>query len=161
MERFVKRHEHRIIGILSGFDRLLFRGNLASICHQGGMDLFLSSQRIVYKDFSSFAQRVSDRLKPRAEQIAQQAGRPLIYEPSSKKSKEESALQIAKKDNLREGLICVLSCVEPCQSFGIAKIAPANSFLGWFRSASVCICTFIFSTVNLASCPSAYRLGCR
>ena len=54
MERFVKRYADRIVGSIAGFDRILFRGNLSSICHVGGMDRFLSSQRVLYKDFSVF-----------------------------------------------------------------------------------------------------------
>ena len=31
MERFLERHKDRIIGVLSGFDRVLFRGSLRAI----------------------------------------------------------------------------------------------------------------------------------
>jgi len=40
MERFVKRHSDRIVGSIAGFDQMLFRGNLGSICHVEGMDRF-------------------------------------------------------------------------------------------------------------------------
>ena len=63
MERFVKRHADRIVGSIAGFDRILFKGNLSSICHREGMELFLSSQRVLHKDFSAFVQRLSKRLK--------------------------------------------------------------------------------------------------
>ena len=63
MERFVKRHGDRIVGSIAGFDRILFRGNLSSICHVEGMDRFLSSQRVLYKDFRGFVQRISKRVK--------------------------------------------------------------------------------------------------
>lgn len=146
MERFVKRHESRILGMVSGFDRILFRGNLPTICHLEGMKVFLSSQHILYKDFGRFALKISDGLKQRAEQIAPEAGRPFLYEPSSKKSKEETVLQMARKDKVTEGLICVLSWVEPCQSFGIRRDrASKNSFGG---SA-----TQVFAPVLLLSRP--------
>jgi hypothetical protein len=57
MKRFVKRHEGRIVGTIAGFDRVLFRGNLSSICHLGGMDRFLSSQGVLYKDSSPLLRR--------------------------------------------------------------------------------------------------------
>lgn len=47
MERFLARHSSRIAGIVSGFDRLLFRGTLRSISYVEGMDRFLASQRIL------------------------------------------------------------------------------------------------------------------
>lgn len=119
MERFVKRHGDRIVGSIAGFDRILFRGNLSSICHREGMDRFLSSQRVLYKNFSSFVQRFSARLKAHAEQMAAASGCALIHLPSPKESKEERVRQIIEREQLREGLVCVLSCVEPCRSFSI------------------------------------------
>lgn len=119
MERFVKRYGDRIVGSIAGFDRILFRGNLSSICHPEGMDRFLSSQRVLYKDFSTFVQRFSKRVKERAEQIAKESERPVIHLSSPKESKEEFVREIIERDQLTAGLICVLTCVEPCRSFSI------------------------------------------
>jgi len=119
MERFVKRYGDRIVGSIAGFDRILFRGNLSAICHVEGMDRFLSSQRVLYKNYSEFVQRLSRRLKERAEQLAKESGRPLIYLHSPKESKEALVQGIIKHDQISEGLVCVLSCVEPCRSFSI------------------------------------------
>jgi len=119
MERFLKRHGDRVIGSITGFDRVLFRGNLSSICHLTGFDRFLSSQRILYKDFGLFAQKVTAQVKAHAEQLAEASGRPLIHLPSPKTSKEDQARAIMERDGIREGLICVLSCVEPCRTFSV------------------------------------------
>ncbi len=121
MERFLKRHEDRISGTIAGFDRVLFRGSLLSLCHQGGIDRFLSSQRVLCKDFAPFALRITDGLKMHVEKYVQQQKRPLIYLPSSKESKEDTARKIMEQDKIREGLICVLTCVEPCQAFGVRR----------------------------------------
>jgi len=85
------------------------------------MDIFLSSQHVLYKDFSGFAQKISDRLKAHAETMAQRLKRPLVYVVSSKESKEAIARAIMEKDCITDGLICILSCVEPCQSFTIYR----------------------------------------
>jgi hypothetical protein len=119
MERFVKRHGDRISGSIAGFDRVLFRGNLSSICHLKGFDRFLSSQRILYKDFGVFAQKVTAQVKAHAEQLAAASGRPLIHLASPKTSKEDQARAIMERDGITEGLICVLSCVEPCRTFTV------------------------------------------
>jgi hypothetical protein len=123
MERFLERHQNRIIGVLSGFDRMLFRGTLRSISHQVGMDMFLSSQGILYKCFGDFVDKLSDRIKEHAEQLAQKAGRPFRYLASAEEPKEEIARGIMKEDDVRDGLVCVLTCVEPCRSFSIRKNA--------------------------------------
>lgn len=119
MERFVKRHGDRIIGSIAGFDRMLFRGNLSSICHVDGMDRFLSSQRVLYKNYSAFVRRLSQRIKEGAEKMARESGRPWIHLKSPKESKEEFVQQIIEDEQLTAGLVCILSCVEPCRSFSI------------------------------------------
>jgi hypothetical protein len=121
MERFVTRHGDRIVGILSGFDRMLFRGTLRSITYVEGLDKFLSSQHVLYKDFASYVQRLSERLKTHAIAVAAEAGRPFEYVASAQVRKEARARAIADRDGISEGLVCVLSCVEPCHSFTIRR----------------------------------------
>jgi hypothetical protein len=119
MESFIQRHQGDVIGVLGGFDRLLFRGTLRSISYGDGLDRFLGAMGVKYKDFGTFALGLSERLKKHAEAIAQAAGRPFQYLSSSTRSKEQLAQAIAKRDGIEEGLICVLRCVEPCMSFSI------------------------------------------
>lgn len=121
MERFSTRHASRITGILAGFDRMLFRGTLRSISYVDGLDKFLSSQRVLYKDFAAFVERLSARLKTHAETLAADAGRPFEYVASAQVRKDDRARGIAERDHVTEGLVCVLSCVEPCRSYTIRR----------------------------------------
>src|SRR5881397_1526312 len=97
MERFFERHQGRILGVLSGFDRMLFRGTLRSICHLTGMDMFLSSQQVLYKDFGAYVNKLSEQLKAHAAAVAEPAGRPLRYVASADASKEEIARSILEQ----------------------------------------------------------------
>ncbi len=119
MERFLKRHQHRLIAVIAGFDRMLFRGTLLSLVHGQGMAMYLSSQRVLLKDFGRFAQGVSRKIVRFAEEMARKANRPYVYLQSSATSKEDCATRIAQRDHIREGLVCVLSCVEPCYSWTV------------------------------------------
>jgi len=110
VERFLKRHEDRIVGTIAGFDRILFGGTMLSICHVEGMDRFLSSQHVLYKDFGAFAQRISGRLKEQAQALAKEAGREYRYLASPSVSKEEIARKIAERDQITEGLVCPGLC---------------------------------------------------
>jgi hypothetical protein len=121
MERFLERHQGRVVGVLSGFDRILFRGTLRSISYCDGLDRFLRHHGVLYKDFGRFAGGLSRELKDHVEAMIGRSGRPYIYLQSAKRSKEEVALQAAERDGITEGLICVLGCVEPCQSYAIRK----------------------------------------
>ena len=129
MERFLERHQNRVTGVLSGFDRLLFRGTLRSISYRNGMDIFLSSQHVLYKNFGPFAERLSARLKEHAQAMARKQGRPFRYLASPSLSKEDLARQIMDQDGIEEGLICVLSCVEPCKSYAIRRDREARQLL--------------------------------
>lgn len=119
MQGFLKRHEDRVVGVLSGFDRLLFRGTLRCLEYQDGVEAFLATHRVLIKDFGKFAEGLSHEVKEHAKAYAQERGRPLIYLPSTTTSKEDTARRIMKEDRIEEGLICVLSCVEPCMSFSV------------------------------------------
>jgi hypothetical protein len=116
MERFVTRHQDRIAGILTGFDRMLFRGTLRSISHPKGAETWLSSRHVLLKDFAAYAQRLTERLKAHATQIATQTHRPIEYLESSRASKDDRVRAIQARDGITEGLICILSCVEPCRA---------------------------------------------
>ena len=119
MEQFIKQHHECILGILEGFDRVLFRGTLRSIAYGDGLARFLSFKGIRLKAFKSFLGSCSQQIVQHARHLAEQAGRPYRYVPSPKASKESIAREIAERDGIQRGLICVLSCVEPCRSFSV------------------------------------------
>jgi hypothetical protein len=119
MDEFVQRHADSVIGTLSGFDRLLFRGTLMSLSYAKGMDKFLGSQGVLLKDYAKFAQGLSDRLKDHARRTADRLGRPYVYLNRPSQRKEPLARQIMERDGIVEGLICVLGCVEPCRTISV------------------------------------------
>ena len=121
MNEFIERHQEAIAGTLSGFDRVLFRGTLRSLYALSVMDKYLAHNRVLYRDFGEHAQAISERVKRASLARAEREGRPIQYLASSNISKEDIAREIAKREKVREGLICVLSCVEPCVSFDIYR----------------------------------------
>ena len=123
MQGFLDRHERNVVGVLSGFDRILFRGTLRSISYLDGMDKFLGAQHVLYKDFGRFAEGISQTLKEHAHQFAEQQNRPFEYLQSAAISKEDTARQIMQRDGIERGLVCVLSCVEPCQTYALRRDA--------------------------------------
>jgi hypothetical protein len=123
MKRFIQRHAELISGVLSGFDRLRFRGTLRWLAHTQGMQSFLNYAGVLLKDFKSYVQGVTDGVRAATERLAKTAGRPLLFLDSSQISKEETAREIAKRDGIQQGLICVLSAVEPCFSYEVRRDA--------------------------------------
>lgn len=121
MKSFLTRYASEIKGVLSGFDRVRFRGTLRWLAHLQGMGSWLGHTGVLLKDFRSYAMGLTDRIKGSTQELAQQADRPLEYLTSSSIRKEDYARQIAERDNITSGLVCVLSAVEPCMTF---KVGP-------------------------------------
>jgi hypothetical protein len=119
MKQFLERHAGEIIGVLSGFDRVLFRGSLLTISHVQGMDRLLHVFKIPFTRYQNFVLDVTSKLKDHVQEYAEQQGRPLIHLDSPKQSKEEVAQEVLKQKPVREGLICILTCVEQCQTFAV------------------------------------------
>jgi hypothetical protein len=128
MQAFLDRHRQKIIGVLHGYDRLLFRGCLRSISYPNGLGNFLAAHGVRYAQFGVFAQQLSDQLKAHASKIAQESGRPYEYLQAGTRNKEQIALQIAQRDRISQGLICVLRCVEVCKSFGVQREGKEGKF---------------------------------
>lgn len=129
MNEFIRKHAAVVIGILSGFDRVLFRGTLRNLCFAEGMGLYLNVNKVLLKDAGRHFEAVSERIKLASVRKAEQSKRPVLYLRSSSLSKEAEARKIAARDGVREGLVCVLTCVEPCYSFQIERNRAAQRLL--------------------------------
>jgi hypothetical protein len=121
MNTLVTKNADHVIGVLSGWDRVVFRGTLRMLAFAGGMAAYLSRIGVLLKDFGDHTQAMTERLKEASLKRAEMAGRPIQYLPSPSIRKEDLAREIAERDGVTEGLICVLTCVEPCRSFEIYR----------------------------------------
>lgn len=114
---FVHKHAAQLTGILRGFDRVRIRGTLRSLYHPKVMEAYLQVKQLLWKDFKAFATDLTGRIKLAAIKLAESRGRPYVYLPSTNLRKETLAREIAERDGVREGLIAVFGCVEPCRTY--------------------------------------------
>ena len=121
MHRFIARHAAQILGVLSGFDRLVLRGTLRNIAFAAGFEVFLSMRKVLLKNFGAYVEKSTAILKAASLAEAKRLGRPIVYLPSGATDKEAEALKIADRDGIKEGLIAVITCVEPCQTFEVYR----------------------------------------
>ena len=121
METFISRHANTVIGTLSGFDRLVFRGTLRSLAHRAGMMSYLWAVQVLLKDFASHAEALTRQLRDASEALAKRTARPIRYLASGATNKEQIAREIARADGIEQGLICILTAVEPCLSYEIVR----------------------------------------
>jgi hypothetical protein len=141
LDEFMRRHSAEIEGVLDGFDRVLFRGVLRSINYERGLDKFLGAKRILLKDFKRFVSGCTAGIAAHAEAVARDSGRPYIYLESSGLRKDDYARGIAARDDVREGLICVLAVVEPCRTADLAYDKGTNRLRIIFRQRK---CRFFY-----------------
>lgn len=83
MHEFIKKHQSRVIGTLSGFDR-----------------------HVRLTEFGSFAESLTARLKAAVEQVAQAARQSIQYLASSQLSKEDLVQELLAREGLKEGIVC-------------------------------------------------------
>jgi hypothetical protein len=133
MNDFIAKYQDQLSGVLSGFDRLVFRGALWKD-RLTGMKGYLWAHGLGAKDFGDHAEKISKRLKAASLAPLVSGGRPVRYLNSGKDDKQQIALKIAAKEGIVEGPICALT--DPSGS------TPRASGPNWrSRRASVCFCT--------------------
>lgn len=119
MKSFLIRHASEVKGVLTGFDRVRFRGTIRWLASVDGLGTFLHHQGVLLKEFKPYAQGLTERIKQSGHRLAEREGRPLHYLPSSSLRKEDFARDIAERDGVTDGLVCVLTAVEPCHTLTV------------------------------------------
>lgn len=123
MHRFTTKYADRLVGTLSGFDRLVFRGTLRRLAFVEGLRGYLWARKVLLKDFGAHAQAVTERVKDACLAAAHAAQIPVQYLASAATSKEEVARQIARERGVTAGPVCLLTCVEPFVGYDINRNA--------------------------------------
>jgi len=104
MNEFIARYQDQLSGVITGFDRLVFRGNLP-LNHEVGMKGFLWVKGVAWKDYARYVSEVSQRVKQASLASLEELRRPIRYLTSGKQSKEETARNIAREDHIGSGPI--------------------------------------------------------
>jgi hypothetical protein len=139
VDSFLQKYNDRVTGVISCFDRMLFKGYLP-IGWADAMEALLYRQGLLIKDFGKFVEQQSERLKEHAEQLAKSNGRPFEYINGALR-KDEYAKQIADRDGITQGLICVLRILEPCQSF---SMVPGEKRPKLVNATRKCLCYYFY-----------------
>jgi hypothetical protein len=121
MQTFLQAFALSVAGVLQGFDRLVFRGRLPSLYSPNGMDYYLAANHVLRKEFKIHAAEVTGKILG-ASLVAHAKGLDRYrYLNSCNIDTEKTALAIAAKHKVQQGLVCVLQRVEPCWTFDSTK----------------------------------------
>lgn len=123
MKSFLSRFGSLISFVLSGFDRLRFRGDATLLSNQRGVDAYLYGQQIRYVDFPKHCQQLTNTLCRQTEKLAKEQGVPLKHLNSPQIDKEATALELASPHSRATpaGRIALLTCVESCCTYRLRK----------------------------------------
>ncbi|MCI0355817.1 MAG: hypothetical protein L0099_12370, partial [Acidobacteria bacterium] len=122
MKKFISQHAEEVLGVLSGFDRIRFRGTFRQLAHANGMFSILCYLRVLLKDFRAFAEQTTARFRAGVEAMALRTDRPVQYLPSPQTNQEELVQQVLRERGVGlEGAIANFSTLEVCRSYEIRR----------------------------------------
>jgi hypothetical protein len=120
--RFERALGGQVVGRLTTVDRLIIHGHLRHFWYRAGMAEFLDRQGLrIQRDFGRYVHETTERVKAHAERIATRAHRPFIYQEKVVRGKDDLAREIAKKDGITQGLICVFYTLELAKCFALRR----------------------------------------
>ena len=148
MGAFEELHQRRITGSLAMYDRMIFKGHLTALFKQDGARCYLWSQGVALKDFTPYAKATTAQIADHCRALATSAGRPVISFDHVKtrnrtQPKDDLAKSIAERDGVNEGIVCLISAVEPCYSFQVRK-RMATGRLEIFRRERACLHHYLY-----------------
>jgi hypothetical protein len=127
MQSFIAKHAGQISSVLSCFDRVILRGHLP-MANPHYCRVWMHSKRIAlnlkevpegWRNFKEAAPAFAAQIKTHAQKVAADAGRPYRHLPSHNESMEDNARILVEQDGLTEGLVCVYSTLELCNTFRV------------------------------------------
>ena len=121
MNNFVEKFKDRILGVQQGFDHILIKGFIRDFQIDSRFNYYISKEGYLLKNFKEFVLKKRDELKSHIDKMAEETDcyKEFIYSP--KKEQLDIAKEIIKKNPGKEGLICILSSIEPCHAITVRK----------------------------------------
>jgi len=118
MSALLQKFGSIVKGILSGFDRIVFKGSILPLMHEAGVSSFLAGKKILNKEYKAWMMEQTARIVDESEKLAKrETGLPITLIRSSKSRKEAIARERQKELGITEGLIGVWSAIESCMTY--------------------------------------------
>ena len=113
MKELVKRFGKAVKGILTGFDRIVFKGTILPLAHEEGAMSFLRWRGVLTRDYKDWMRTQTEALSAAVDRYAREQGaEPIKHLNTWRKDKDELARQRQQASGVKSGLIGVWSCLE-------------------------------------------------
>jgi hypothetical protein len=121
MKQLIKAFGDSIIGVTSGFDRIVFQGMIRPLMYPEGAMGFFHRRRIRFVDAKKWVTDQTRRLVSAVEQWSlSECGEGICYLPSSSTRKDSLARERQQKKKVTAGLVGTWSCLEMGTSYRLA-----------------------------------------
>lgn len=128
MNLFVKKCSDIVKGVLTGFDRIVFKGSVLPLMCAKGARNFCAARGVLNKDYKRWMMAQSRQIIEDASDYAtEHSGRGIVPIASSSARKESLARMRQEDTGIASGLIGVWSAVESCTSYK-ARYCAASGF---------------------------------
>jgi hypothetical protein len=117
MQNFIERHNTKIKGALSCFDRIVLTGTIPGICYAQGMSSFLTMKGIRIFDFTQWADPLRQEIRENAEKVAAGNGLEIDFIRKKNIRKEDRIKDIIKQRGSHPGLVHIFSAMEACTAY--------------------------------------------
>lgn len=112
--KLMSLYKKDVLGAISGLDRIRFRGTLRWLANETGIRKFLTSSNVLLKDFTGWAQNITQNIRGCCNNQSQALGIETLYLNGGGIVKEQLARDIAQKKGIEVGPICNFSTLEQC-----------------------------------------------
>jgi hypothetical protein len=118
MDTLLHRLGDKVKGVITGFDRIVFKGRLQPLCYSAGMTAYLNCRGVLNKDYKSWnVENTAAIVSDATEYSKQQTGAGFEYLGSSHTRKESIAHMRQNEREIAEGFVCGLSSMESCRTY--------------------------------------------
>jgi hypothetical protein len=116
-QMLTERYRSRLHGVLSCYDRIVITGTLPGICYAAGMTSFLYAKAVRIFDYARFAEPLRERIRTRAQQLADEQGAQIEFIAKAHIRKEDVVAKVLATRGDHPGLVHVISAMEACESY--------------------------------------------
>ena len=117
MQNFIERHNTKIKGVISCFDRIVLTGTIPGICYAQGMSSFLTTKNIRIFDFTKWADPLREDIRTNAEKVASDNDLEIDFIRKKNFRKEDKINNIIKQRGTHPGLVHIFSAMELCTAY--------------------------------------------
>jgi hypothetical protein len=116
-QMLTERYRSRLHGVLCCYDRMVITGTLPGICYAAGMTSFLYAKGVRIFDYARFAEPLRERIRARAQQLADEQGAQIEFIAKAHIRKEEVVAKVLAARGDHPGLVHVIAAMEACESY--------------------------------------------